>query len=540
MPRVKIDGRPPGRPATGVSSAPSTTSPATTAHAPATPTRAPTPGWRARAPARVDAIGQAPSLSSVPTVRDLEGLKSGAVSSAAVEQSLKAALLSGEPGVVKQAIDALQVAESYQRKATQDARNYAGTGFLAMPWPGLEVKLDEAQSAQLVQQLSARGDGRAVDVLVMVSRAGLLTTSPAGLLDEAPALSLLRSRASVKLPGSDGREVPRKADTFIEEWKEQVAPALDNIREAIIETAKANGCPYARGNHAKGIAFGDATFKTDPAAPAWARELFGNTLKGGVVRVSGSQTDPTQPDSEPHMPGLRIVFPVGGALGDATSFIDLTANTGETTHAKTAKEHTQFTKDISVPKHGLADSVPVRALKHVLGGVFSDSSAMERIDEMTNAKRVTGMANAQRFDEHQFFGRHAFFVGGRYVQVRFEVVEPKPFVDARSSDAPNARLDAVSETVAQKGMKLAMFVTQLPPGAPPELIEQEGWHGFPEARLATIEVPAQQTSPTSAASAWFDDVPHVPGGADKVFEAVGLGRHRVPVYLESGKVRHGQ
>ncbi len=501
--------------------------------------------------AAVQRAKAAQELNNVPTVAELEGLKSGDLKASDVAASLKTALLSNNPQVVQKAARTLQVAESYSRKAEQDKVNYAGTGFQAFHFPKLELKLNSDETHQLMRRVVQHGNSETVDVMFLAEKQGLLRTEPAGIFHSHQGMKKLYSGQSALLQGSDGRESPRGADTFREEWETQVKPGLTNIREAIAGTAKAKGpgCPYAQGNHAKGIAFDNAEMKLDPQAPDWAKDMFGSSLKGGMIRVSGSQTDPDQPDQESHMPGIRIAFPVNGALdGSATQTIDITANTGSTTHAQTGAEHTQFTKDISVPKDGFLGSIrgskPVRAVKHALGGLFAPGSLLEkpgnvvdRIKAMRNAVEVTDMAMGQKFHEHTFHGRHAFFVGGRYVQVRFKVIEPKDFPDPNQSNAPHARLDAVEETVGKNGMKLAMYITELPNGNP-DRVEEEGWEGLPEVRLATIEVPAQEVDNHSKASQWFTNIPHVPGGPDKVFTAAGLGRHRVPIYMESGKFRN--
>lgn len=482
----------------------------------------------------------ADELRNVPTLADLESLKSGELKPEDVAAALKQSLLSKNPQVASKAVQTLQAAESYTRKAEEDRKNYAGTGFTPFHFPKLQIALDSEETGTFMQRMVQMGNRKTVDVLLMASDRGLLKTTPDHTFHFHRGIMGLHTGESALLPGSDGHEAPRGAKTFQEEWKVQVEPGLQNIRDAIVETAKVRGagCPYARGNHAKGIAFDRAEMKLDPQAPSWMRDLVGSSLQGGMIRVSGSQTNPDQPDQESHMPGIRVVFPVKGTLGgDATQLIDITANTGSSTHAQTAAEHTQFTKDISTPKSGLAGLRPVRAATHALGALLGPGKVMDRIRAMRNAVQVTDMAMGQRFHEHQFFGRHAFFVGGRYVQVRFEVVEPKNFPDPRDSNHPNARLNAVQDTVARQGMKLAMYMTELPEGNP-NMVEQEGWKGLPEVKLATIAVPAQTVDNHGKASQWFEDVPHVPGGQDKVFHAAGLGRHRVPVYMQSGKVRN--
>lgn len=482
----------------------------------------------------------AQELQSVPTVADLEAIKSGDANVSDVVRALKQGLLSSNPKVVKKAANTLQTAESYARKAAQDRENYAGTGFKPYSFPSFKMEFNADETVKLMQRVSQGGDRNTASILLMASDRDVIQTSPAHVFHSHRGMMGLQDGRSGQLPGSDGREAPRGASTFREEWETQVKPGLTNISEAIADTAKVKGpgCPYAQGNHAKGVAFDNAEMKLDAQAPDWAKDLFGPSLKGGMIRISGSQTDPDQPDQESHMPGIRIAFPVNGSLdGSATQTIDITANTGSTTHAQTAAEHTQFTKDISVPKKGLFGLRPVRAAKHALGALFGPGKVLDRVKAMRNAVEVTDMAMGQKFHDHKFFGRHAFFVGGRYVQVRFEVVEPQDFPDPSKSNDPNARLNAVEQTVERKGLKLAMYMTELPDGNP-DMVEQEGWEGLPEVRLATIDVPPQEHDNHSKASQWFEKVPHVPGGADKVFHAAGLGRHRVPIYMQSGKVRN--
>ncbi len=486
---------------------------------------------------KVDLRTTAQQLSRVPGIKELEGLKSGDVKGRQVGQALKTALLSDNLKVRKKACQTLQIAESYARKAEQDQENYQGTRFVALPFDKPVISLTAKEKFSLIDKLAKSGDSSAVDILLMAESVGMIQ-SKGNKFSQNERIQRLATGTIPLLKGSDGRESPRGADSFHKEWVEAVEPGIRNIRSAIIETARARGggCPFAHGNHAKGVSFGGVEMKVNDSAPDWSKELFGDSLQGGMIRVSGSQTDPDQPDTEAHMPGIRLALPLNGALdGSASQLVDITANTGDVTHAQTAAEHTQFTRNISVPKGPLTGLSPVRAARHALGGAL-DGKLFERIGQMKNAVEVTGMANDQRFDEHVFFARHAFFVGGRYVQLRFEVLEPKPFEDARDSKAPNGRLDAVSNTIAEKGMKLAMYITEIPEGRP-ELVEQEGWKNLPETRLATIKVPTQQASKESEAEQWFQDVPHVPGGADKVFHAVGLGRHRVPIYQASGKLR---
>ena len=87
-----------------------------------------------------------------------------------------------------------------------------------------------------------------------------------------------------------------------------------------------------------------------------------------------------------------------------------------------------------------------------------------------------------------------------------------------------------------------MYYTLIPEDRP-DLAETEGWQelegieGLEEGLLAVIDVPAQTRADDSAHARWFKNVPHVPGGSNKIFHAVGLGRHRIPIYEASGAFR---
>ncbi len=494
----------------------------------------------------------AAQLSLVPNTASMVALSAGTGKPDEVAKALKAALLSPTLKVLQKATRTLQVAEAYQRKASMDASNYKNPsgnplkGFVPVKWPGLKVTLSEAETQQLKKML-ADGSAQEIGVLLMSAKAGLIQTTPPNALQLAIEAKTIAqpNQSSYQLPASQGVESPRDAAGFPQEFSEHVKPAADNINLAQELTAERNSkitgvkCPYAQGNHAKGVAFGDVKMNVDKDAPEWAKDLFGKQLDGGMLRVSGSMTDPLQPDSEPHQPGLRLVLPLKNSNG-TTQLIDLTANGGDTTHAQTADRHTAFTNNTSLPQKDALDLTPLRAIKHLV----KEGDVVKGVKELYTALTDSKKLNGERFDEHQFYGRHTYFVGGRYVQIRIEVKEPKPFPDASKSSAPNAQIDAVSKTVAKEGMKLAMYITELPPGADPGLIEKEygedgGWQGLPEYKLATIDVPVQTTQGGSDSSKFFASVPHVPGGPDKVFTgAGGIGRERVLPYFASGLKRN--
>lgn len=485
--------------------------------------------------------GSSPRLR-VPSLSEVEAIRAGDLDAASTVQALKVALLSAHPQDVKQAARTLQVIESYARKAAQDHTNYAGTGFTPFTFPEVELSFAKDELDKLADAVARTRDPETADILLMAERRGLIGTEPQGSLSRHGKLVSLATGASGELAASDGVERPRGgAKSFHDEWVNEVEPGMRNIREAIIQTAAARGagCPYAHGNHAKGIEFENVSMKTAEAAPAWVKELFGASKSGGMIRLSGSQTNPDEPDSEPHQPGLRVVIPIAGRLedGSATQILDLTANAGSTTHAKTAARHTQFTKTFSVPREGLLGLRPLRAAGHVFGGVFK-GRALERAGEMRSALGSSGKANEELFHEHDLYARHAYFIGGRYVQIRMKVIEPQDFPDPRGDPRPNARLDVVQQTVADRGMKIAMYVTELPQGRA-EMAEQEGWKGLEgtEYLAATFTVPPQNAAENTSAATYMREHPFVPAGPKMVATGVGLGRHRAALYEFAGNFR---
>lgn len=490
----------------------------------------------------VRATGESAALRNVPSLADVESVRAGDLDPATMARALKDALLSPNPQVVKKAARTLQVVESYARKAAQDRSNYAGTGFVPFTFPKVDLRFSSSEAAALAGSVATTRDPATVDILFMATRRGVLTLDhPVAILDDK-RLAGLSTGDSGLLKASEGLESPRDAKTFHDEWVNEVEPGMRNIREVIIATAAARGasCPYARGNHAKGVEFENVKMKTADDAPEWVKDLFGDVVEGGMIRVSGSQTDPDEPDSKPHQPGVRLTLPLQGRLedGSATQIFDITANSGNTTHANTGRKHTHFTKSLTTTKNNFFDVQPLRVARFVGGGLLN-GEAGERIGQIRSAIGATKEANQQPFHEHDLFARHAYFVGGRYVQFRLKVIEPQDFPNPVDDKNPNARLDAVSDTVAARGMKVAMYITEIPQGRA-ELAEEEGWTGLEstEVLAGVFEVPPQVASSNSSAAKYMQEHAFIPGGEKMVATGVGLGRHRVAVYQASQDQRH--
>jgi hypothetical protein len=490
----------------------------------------------------VRATGESAAQRNVPSLADVESVRAGDLDPATMARALKEALLSPNPQVVKKAARTLQVVESYARKAAQDKANYAGTGFVPFTFPKVDMRFTSSEAAALAKAVATTRDPATVDIVLMATRRGALAVEHPSVILDDKRLAELSTGGSGLLMASEGTESPRDAKSFHDEWVNEVEPGMRNIREAIIETAAARGasCPYARGNHAKGVEFENVKMKTADDAPEWVKDLFGDVVEGGMIRVSGSQTDPDEPDSQPHQPGVRLTLPLKGRLedGSATQIFDVTANSGNTTHANTGRKHTHFTKSLTTTKRGIFDVKPLRVARFVGGGILQ-GEARERIGQIKSAMGATKAANQQPFHEHDLFARHAYFVGGRYVQIRLKVIEPRDFPNPVDDKNPNARLDAVSDTVAARGMKVAMYITEIPQGRA-ELAEEEGWTGLEstEVLAGVFEVPPQVASSDSAAARYMQKHAFIPGGEKMVATGVGLGRHRVAVYQASQDQRH--
>lgn len=511
------------------------------------PTTATTTFESGGATPQIDQVGsgfQSRSPASVPTAREIHQLAAGQASPQVVATALKASLLSGNPVTVRKAVETLQIAESFQNQHDVQAEAFAGTGYDVQRWPGLKVTLTSDEAKQVTSALG----GQPNEVLAMLQREGLVDVPGV-----AKAFGDFRPRPEAYLAGSRGVPAPRgDAKTMKESWENNLT-AGRNIRDAVREVGEFNAnkageagkvamtCPFAQGNHAKGASFGNAKWQADPAAPTWVKDLMAQSGPGRV-RISSSATDPNEADQQPHQTGLRIAIPFGGSLDDPTSSrMDLTLNTGAETHAESGKDHTEFTKRFTVPRDGLAGTQAARLVKHLFDGQGEGikgklSEVKERIDEVRVALGATRQAKKETFDEHVFWARHSFFVGGKHVQVRIEVAEPNTFKDIRRSKDPNADLNEIQRGIAAGGLKLRMFMAEIPPGRP-ELVEQENWQDVQWFAAGTIDLPAQQSDPTSAASAWFQKTPHVPAGANKLFQAEGIGRDRPYVYAASGNMR---
>jgi hypothetical protein len=477
----------------------------------------------------------------VPGAWEIQQLVSGQITPEAVSKSLHAALLSTNPHVVDKAVQTLEIAESYSNQRRVQTSAFANTGYYVQTWPGLDIQLTDADVQQITENVKRQDGGLdALQTLAMLCREGIVKTSrisPFGELDP---------KAIKHLPGSRGTPTPRgDAHTHEQAWANNLRAARmiqQVVRDvAAYNTAKTRGleaegleqaCPFNRGNHAKGIAFEKVAFQVDAGAPEWVQDLMSKPGLGRM-RISGSQTDPFEPDSEPHQTGIRLSIPFGGSLDDPrTPRLELTANTGARTHAESGLDHVSFTQHYSVPVDGLWGTRLGRIAKHFIDG----GEVLERAREIKTALDATKQAAEESFHEHVFFARHAFFVGGRHVQVRFEVLAPRSFRKTQGDSDPNADLNEVKRTVSLEGLKLAMYLGEIPEGSP-ELIEQEAWADVPWHRAATIEVPPQNASADSTAAQWFDQVPHVPAGANKLFQAEGIGRDRVAVYTASGQMR---
>lgn len=488
-------------------------------------------------------------LKSVPTVRDLEAMKVGARSPDALAAALKQSLLSSNPAVVQKAAQTLRTAESYARKAALDEKNYAGTGFWPMKFPRLEVKLNADETRKVLQNLVSGRSPEPVGAMMLAARAGLVRTEPPGAFSDHQRLrELWPAGRTATVPGSQGVEVPGRG-SFIKEYIEDVEPGERNIKEVIVDTAKANGgmCPFAQGNHAKGVSFDNGRFKVDQDAPEWLRDLVGNDpLPGVMMRISTSHTSPNDHDKDPAQTGVRLVIPVIGKAGESgSSTWDVTANTGSVTHRPNAREHTEFTRTLSVPRPGLAGLKPVKAARYLLGGVRR-FNLLDRVKGIVAALEPTKEAASKPFDEQNLYARHTLFIGGRYVQVRYDVVDPTDFKVPKKSQA-NGMLDTKSEGIRQHGVKIRIYMKELPPNADPTLVEKEGWTNadlepgqkFKEFAFGEVSFNPQSSDPASSASRFFEKYAHIPGRQSQIARGVGMiGRERSPVYAASEWQRH--
>jgi hypothetical protein len=500
----------------------------------------------AQAVARVSARAE---LKSVPTLRDLEAMKVGAKSAADVSAALKASLLSSNPAVVKKAAQTLRTAESYMRKAAEDKANYAGTGFWGMGFPPIHIRLTAAETQKVLSNIVTTRDADTAGSMMLCAREGLLFTEPKGALTDHQTMREMwpTGAAAATIPGSQGSEVASR-DSFCEEYAKDVEPGERNIEKVIVDTAKAAGpgCPFARGNHAKGNSYDDGQFKVSDKAPEWVKDLVGtDPLSGAMMRISTSHTSTEDHDKESAQTGVRLVIPVIGKAGEpGSSTWDITANTGSTTHRPNPREHTEFTSALSVPRDGLAGTKPAQLGKYLLGGV-RQLNVLDRIKGIKAALEPTKEAMTKPLDEQNLYGRHTLFMGGRYVQVRYDVVSPTDFRVPEKSEK-NGQLDSKDEAIARSGIKVRIYMKELPEGADPALVEKEGWtdqdleggQKFKEFVFGEVSFDPQKADPDSQASKFFDKYAHIPGRQSQIARGVGIiGRGRSPVYEASEKQR---
>lgn len=501
---------------------------------------------KANAVAKISAKAQ---LQNVPSLRDLEALKVGAKSADEVAAALKEGLLSPNPTVVKKAARTLRTAEAYGRKAQADQQNYAGTGFWEMDFPKVQVRLSAQQTRQVLQNVVATRDPQTAGSLLLAAKEGLVQTEPKGAFDTHQAMQKMwPNDQPAILPGSHGTEVPLRG-SFVAEYQKDVEPGERNIEQVVVETAKAAGatCPFAQGNHAKGVAFGDGEFKVNAQAPEWVKDLVGDApLKGAMMRISTSATSPDDHDNKPAQTGVRLVIPVIGKAGETNSSTwDVTANTGSTTHRPNPREHTEFTQALSVPRDGLSGTRVARLGRYLWGGV-KNRNVIDRIKGIRAALEPTKEAMTTPFDEQNLFARHTLFVGGRYVQVRYDVVEPTDF-KVPDPSRKDGQLETKADGIKAHGVKIRVYMKELPADADPALVEKEGWtnadlkdgQSFKEFCFGEVAFDPQSSSPDSAASEFFEAYAHVPGRQSQIARGVGvIGRGRSPVYFASETARH--
>lgn len=496
-------------------------------------------GYQAVEAKPVDRRDRSEELQAVPTAWELHQVAAGSLDPVVVAQGLRKGLLSADPVVVAKAIESLRIAESFQAQHRSHAEAFAGTGYDVQPWPGLVVELSPDEAKKVLKRAKeSRYDGGAPagDILGMLVKEGLLKASDG---THVSLFGVVQDLYRAYLPGSRAALLPRgDVADFQEAWRNNLEAAA-TIRKAVHDVAAYNtkagkvkmGCPFSQGNHAKGSSFDGARLIADGNAPEWIQDLFAHAGPGRV-RISSSATDPNEPDQKPHQTGFRLVIPIGGPLEDPnTPRIDLTANTGAKTHAESGLEHTRFTEQFSVPRKGVAGLQPVRIAQHL-----TSRKPLERISEIAVALGATKQAAKERFHEHDLYGRHSFFIGGRHVQVRFQIEGPTNFPDIRGHKDPNADLNAIKQGIAKGGLKVAMYLTEIPEGRP-ELVNDEDWKKAHWYRVGTVQVPAQEANPNSEAAQWFERTPHVPVGPNKLFWGEGIAADRALVYRESGKMR---
>ncbi len=110
----------------------------------------------------------------------------------------------------------------------------------------------------------------------------------------------------------------------------------------------------------------------------------------------------------------------------------------------------------------------------------------------------------------------------------------------------NGQLDTKEAGIKASGVKIRIYMKELPEGADPALVEKEGWTNadldgqkFDEFVFGDVRFDPQQSDPESDASKFFDKYAHIPGRQSQIARGVGqIGRGRSPVYQASETQRH--
>jgi hypothetical protein len=548
---------------------------------------------------RLEAAKVEARIASMPTAGSMSAVRANQGDAPKVAAALKAGLLDPESRVTTRALSGLQVAAAYTEISTRQKQTLGAAGYprqSIMDFPKLEVRLSTEETKLLLKNLKSQ-DPAAVAIARRGEADGLIRSDPPNAVRQAIAANSLKAVGDGRLPGSQGREVASGVGvkTFREEFTNEVLPAQKNLETVITEVSRLNSedpridkllddpefqkaigtdagkmaahkaaietgmtkCPMARGNHAKGLSLDKASMKIDPGAPAWLKEVLGNVLENGKVRISESHSDPLASGTVGHMPGIRFDFPVGNQS------LSITANGGAETHEnKSIREHTDFSEKVSLPlKDGLPGKVELAG--RIIHRIVSPSDrkdlnpatyageVADHIRAVLNASKTSRQVLDERFPETTFFARHTYNIGGRNVQLFLKPVD-NGYADARGKASPTAYLQTVTDHLAPgkggKPLEVEVFMIEMQPGDRPELIEEENWKGA-ATRIGRITVPPQDVAledPTrsrasTSAEAYFERTPFIPGGNDKVAQGQGvLGRERVVGYAMSAAERTGR
>jgi hypothetical protein len=551
------------------------------------------------AAAKLEAAKLEARIASMPNAGKMSALRANQADAPKVAAALKAGLLDPERRLTEKAISGLQVATAYSEISARQKQTLGPAGYprqSMMDFPKVELRLDASETKQLLQNLKSQ-DPAAVAAAKRSEASGLIRTDPPHAIAQAVASNGLKSSGDGQLPGSQSRELATGVGvkTFKQEFTHEVLPAKKNLETVITEVSRLNSndpkidkllddpafqkaigtdagkmeahksaiesgmtkCPMARGNHAKGVSLDKASMKLDPGAPTWLKEVLGNSLENGKVRVSESHSDPLAGGKVGHMPGIRFDFPVGNQT------LSITANGGATTHeARSIREHTEFSNHVSKPlrdgllgKAELAGRIVGRvldvrkenlrpsldAIKTTVGEVMGHVGAVK------NAAVTSRQVLGEKFDETTFFARHTYNIGGRNVQLFLKPVD-NGYADARGNPSPTAYLQTVTDHLKTKPVEMVVHMVEMGPNDAPELIEQENWQR-PSVAIGRITVPPQiatledptRSRPETPAESYFEKTPFIPGGNDKVAQGMGvLGRERVVGYAMSAAERTGR